>query len=130
MLHLSRPDFSENPRHTAVLPATPANKKSGHQVSPAGHPTIQMIPDPEAFKSRSEIVKEEEQNCPLQEEQNLAGTPESAISSSSMESDTTFNSDDDEDCYSSASSSSSSLPSPEIFRRENDGVCACLCIHN
>lgn len=40
-------------------------------------------------------------------------------------SDTTFSSDD-EDFYSSASSSSSSLPSPEIFRRENDGVCACV----
>lgn len=82
-----------------------------------------MTPDAEAFKGGEIKVKEEEQN--------LAVTPES-IPSSSMESNTTFSSDDDdeEECYSSASATSSSLPSPEIFRNENYGVCAFLYSHN
>lgn len=70
-------------------------------------PSFQRISEPELFKS-----------------QNLADTPESDISSS-MESGTTFTSD--EDCYSSAVSSSDTLPSPEIFRREDNGVCMYVC---
>ncbi|XP_040907991.1 uncharacterized protein LOC121191013 [Toxotes jaculatrix] len=86
-------------------------KKPGCQVSSVWYPTIHGTPDSEAFKGGEMLVKEEEQN--------LAVTPES-VKSSSTETDTTFNFDDDEeDCYSSASSSSSSLPSPEIFRKEN-----------
>ena len=53
-----------------------------------------------------------------------AVTPEGVTSSSSGTDATfSFDEDDEEDCYSSASSSSSSLPSPEIFRRENCGMC-------
>ncbi|XP_056253641.1 uncharacterized protein LOC130182614 isoform X1 [Seriola aureovittata] len=111
VLHLTSPAYTENPRHIAISAATPADKKSGYQVSPAWHQTVQMTPDPKAFKGCEMPVEYEEQN--------LAVTPKS-ITSSSMETDTTFNFDDDEeDCYSSASSSSSSLPSPEIFRKEN-----------
>ncbi|XP_040005727.1 uncharacterized protein LOC120802222 [Xiphias gladius] len=110
MVDLSSPAYTENPRHKAYSPATPPDKKPGYQVSPAWHPTIQMTPDPEAFKGGEMLVKEEEES--------LAVTPES-IASSSMETDTTFNfNDDEEDCYSSTSSSSS-IPSPEIFRKEN-----------
>ncbi|XP_035864749.1 uncharacterized protein LOC116056114 isoform X2 [Sander lucioperca] len=119
VLCLSSPAFTENPRDKAVSPATPANRKSGYRVSPAGHPIIQMTPEPDAIKGGEMPVKE----------QHLM-TVES-ITSYSMESDTTFSSDDDdddddddeeeeeeEDCH-SASTTSSSLPSPEIFRRES-----------
>ncbi|XP_049448133.1 uncharacterized protein LOC125898385 [Epinephelus fuscoguttatus] len=109
VLHLSGPALTENPRDKVVLPAAPANKKSGHRVSPAGPPTPE---EPEAFKGGEMPVKGKEQN--------LTVTLES-ITSSSMESDTTFSSEDEdeEDCY-SASTASSSLPSPEIFRRESN----------
>lgn len=124
VLHLSSPAVIENPRGKAVLPAAPTNRTSGHRVSPAGHPTFQVTPDTEAFKGVEMRVKKEEQD--------LAVTPESAASSS-MESDTTFSSDDDdddeEDCYSSTSAASSTLPSPEIFRKENCGVCVCVRVH-
>ncbi|XP_067464664.1 uncharacterized protein [Thunnus thynnus] len=113
VLRLSGPAFTENPRDKAVLPAAPADKKSGRRVL-SGHPAVQMTPDPEAFKSGEKPVKEE---------QNLSVTPPESIITSSMESDTTFSSDEDDDdeeeCYSSTSTTSSSLPSPEIFRKEN-----------
>ncbi|XP_026228253.1 uncharacterized protein LOC113170391 isoform X2 [Anabas testudineus] len=109
VLHLSRPGFTENPRDTAVSPATRANKKSACQVSSACHPPIQMAPDPEAIRGGEIVVKEDEQNLAV---------AQTSVTSSGMESDTTFSSDDDdEECYSSCCSS---LPSPEIFRREND----------
>ncbi|KAM7374644.1 hypothetical protein PAMP_007290 [Pampus punctatissimus] len=95
VLRLSSPAFTENPRDKADSPATPANKKL-HKVS-SGQPAIQTTPVPEQV------------------------TPESIITTS-MESDTTFSSyddDDDDDYYSSTSTTSSSLPSPEIFRKEN-----------
>ncbi|CAK6976299.1 uncharacterized protein LOC121910184 isoform X1 [Scomber scombrus] len=107
VLHSSRPAFTENPRDKAVMPATPANKGSNHQVS-SGHPAVYMTPDPAAFKVGEMLVKKE---------LNLAATPESVITSST-DSDSTFSSNDD-DCYSSSSTTSSSLPSPEIFRKEN-----------
>lgn len=80
-----------------------------------------MAPDPEAIRGGEIVVKEDEQNLAV---------AQTSVTSSGMESDTTFSSDDDDDeeeCYSSCCSS---LPSPEIFRRENDGVCACLEIHH
>ncbi|CAJ1063450.1 uncharacterized protein LOC117813238 isoform X3 [Xyrichtys novacula] len=89
--------------------ATPATPKSGRIVSPAGHPMIQMTPNPMALKSAAKPAQKRS-----------SATPESV--QSSMESNTTFSSDDDddeEDCYSSEASSSSSLPSPEIFRRDS-----------
>lgn len=55
--------------------------------------------------------------------QSIQTTPDSISGS-----DTTISSDDSEDFCSSASSSSSSLPSPEIFRGESDGVCVCVCL--
>ncbi|XP_071316905.1 uncharacterized protein [Trachinotus anak] len=102
-LHFSGPAYPENPRHTSILAATPAT------VSPAWHPTVQMIPDPEAFKGGEMPVKDEEQD--------LAVTPES-ITSSSIETDTTFNFDDDDE-EDRSFASSSSLLSPEILRTEN-----------
>lgn len=107
VLHSSSPAFTENPRDKAVIPATPANKGSSHQVS-SGHP---------ASKAGEMLVKKE---------QNLAGTPERVITSRT-ESDSTFSSDDaSDDCCSSSPTTSSSLPSPEIFRKENYGVCVCV----
>ncbi|XP_051256602.1 uncharacterized protein LOC127363764 isoform X2 [Dicentrarchus labrax] len=106
------PAFAENPRGKAFSSPAPANKKSGCQMSLAGHPTIQITPDAEVFKGGEMAVTEEPSFATSQ-----------SITSSSMESDTTFSSDDDdddeEDCYSSASSASSSLPSPEIFRKDD-----------
>ncbi|GLD46662.1 uncharacterized protein AKAME5_000099600 [Lates japonicus] len=111
VLNLNNPTCTGNPRLQAVSPAAPAVKQYGFRMSPAWHPTVQMTPDPEAFKSGEVLVKEKKQK--------LAVSPE-GITFSSMETNTTFdfNHDDEEDCY-SASSSSSSLPSPEIFRKEN-----------
>nr|XP_046265860.1 uncharacterized protein LOC124070219 [Scatophagus argus] len=102
-LRSSSPALAEKPRGKAVWPAAAADGVSGHQASPAGH-----TPDAGAFKG-GEV---QAANC-------RAATLES-ISSPCMESDTTFSSFDDDDeeeeeCY----SSSSSLPSPEIFRKEN-----------
>ncbi|XP_074467488.1 uncharacterized protein LOC141753066 isoform X2 [Sebastes fasciatus] len=113
VLRLRSPAFTENPRDKVVSRAAPANKKSGHRVSPAGHQTIHTTPEPEAFKGGEMPVKEEKQNLTV-----TLGS----ISSSSMESDTTFSSDDDDDGDeedSSASETSINLPSPEIFRRES-----------
>lgn len=60
---------------------------------------------------------------PADKKASPAGRPSTEMTpDTSSGSDTPFSSDD-EDFYSSASSSPSSLPSPEIFRRENDGVC-------
>ncbi len=122
VLRFSSPAFTENPRSKAVSPATPAQKKYGHQVPPAGHSAIQVTPDAEAFRCVEMKTKEEEQN--------VAVTPES-ITPSSMELDTTFSlegeeEEEEEDCQSSTASSS--LPSPEIFRKESYGVCLCVCM--
>ncbi|XP_035522130.1 uncharacterized protein LOC118331363 [Morone saxatilis] len=109
VLRSGSPAFAENPRGKAFSPPSPANKKSGRQMSLAGHPAIQMTPDAGVLKGGE--MAEEEPNFATSQ----------SITSSSMESDTTFSSDDDdeEDCYSSASSASSSLPSPEIFRKDD-----------
>ncbi|XP_018546529.1 uncharacterized protein LOC108893157 isoform X2 [Lates calcarifer] len=110
VLHLNNPACTGNSRLKAVSPAAPTVKQYGFRTSPTWHPTVQMSPDPEAFKSGEVLVKEKRLK--------LAVTPE-GITFSSMETNTTFdfNHDDEEDCYSA--SSSSSLPSPEIFRKEN-----------
>ncbi|XP_034462530.1 uncharacterized protein LOC117774312 [Hippoglossus hippoglossus] len=101
-----------------VKPSNPVRTSTKHvqckSVFYSSRPTYtgNMTPDPEAVKRGGSVVKEEEQN--------LAVTPEGVTSSSSGTDATfSFDEDDEEDCYSSASSSSSSLPSPEIFRREN-----------
>nr|XP_019941310.1 PREDICTED: uncharacterized protein LOC109628586 [Paralichthys olivaceus] len=106
VFYSSRPACTGNVKHKVVSPVIPDDKKP----APTWNTTINMTPDPEAFRRGG--VKEEERN--------LAVTPGS-ITSSSIGTDATFNfdEDDEEDCYSSSSSSSSSLPSPEIFRREN-----------
>lgn len=92
-------------------------------MSAARHTTIHMTPDTDAFKGGEITVMEK-----LKKRQNTAETPES-IASSGMETDSTFTFDDDvEDT--SAPSYLRSLPSPEIFRKENYGVSAFLSIHN
>lgn len=113
VLHLSSLAFTSNSRDKAISLMTPANETPGDRVSAGGQLTVQMTPDPGAFKCAKRSVKEEDQM--------LAVTSASLISSI-MDSDIS----EDEDCYSSASSSCSSLPSPEIFRRENDGMCFLL----
>lgn len=106
------PAFPKSPRGKAILPAGLANKRPCPHVSPAGHPTDQLTPDSEGFKGG-------------EEEQTVTGILETSFS---MESDITSGTDDDdddeEDCYSSTASSS--LPSPEIFRKESNGMCAIL----
>ncbi|XP_034746697.1 uncharacterized protein LOC117955977 isoform X2 [Etheostoma cragini] len=97
VLCMRSPAFTENPSDKAVLPAMPANGKSGYRAKPDA--------------IRGGEIPVSEQNMTLE-----------SITSSSMESDTTFSSDDDDDddegCH-STSTTSSSLPSPEIFRRES-----------
>ncbi|XP_076025170.1 uncharacterized protein LOC143015028 [Genypterus blacodes] len=100
------PKTSRGEKHLNATPAT------GYGV-PLCVPAIRMTPDPEAVK---------------EEAQNLAKTPWSAASPG-IEQDTTISYDggeeeeeeeEEEDCYSTASTSSSSLPTPEIFRDDND----------
>ncbi|XP_035481975.2 uncharacterized protein LOC118301033 isoform X3 [Scophthalmus maximus] len=106
------PVWCKSVSHRVVSPASPTNKKTGYHVSAARHTTIHMTPDTDAFKGGEITVMEK-----LKKRQNTAETPES-IASSGMETDSTFTFDDDvEDT--SAPSYLRSLPSPEIFRKEN-----------
>lgn len=102
--------LAENLRYKAVLPTTTPHNKHGHQVS-QGHPGFQVTLDSEALKGGEMQIREE---------QNLAATTVSIITSST-ESDATFSSEDEDNCYSSASTTCTSLPSPEIFREETYG---------
>lgn len=98
----------------AISPAAPPFGKSSLCVSQAAHTMLERTL--EVCKHSEAPVKNEEQDL----------TPGS-ITSLSMESDMICSSEDDseEDCYSSAAEASSSLPSPEVFRKENDGVFTC-----
>lgn len=86
--------FNANPRRED---GAPANKESGHHLSPAIRPIVKTTSD-------TDCAPEETSG---------------SITSSSMESDTTFSEEEDnlED-----SKDDSSLPSPELFREERYGT--------
>lgn len=97
---LSTPALTETTGHKATLPAVQVTVVEAH---------------------------EGDEMSGKEDEQSLAVTPES-FTLSSMETDTTFSSGDTEDEDFLTSATSNNLPSPEIFRRENQDVSECICM--
>ncbi|CAI5642968.1 uncharacterized protein LOC102081985 isoform X1 [Oreochromis niloticus] len=95
---LSTPALTETTGHKATLPAVQVTVVEAH---------------------------EGDEMSGKEDEQSLAVTPES-FTLSSMETDTTFSSGDTEDEDFLTSATSNNLPSPEIFRRENQDVSECI----
>lgn len=84
-----------DPEENAALPAAPCSRTISYQVSPAACTKIQIEQNPSLISGSTTLL--------------------------SLESDL-ISSDDDEDEDTCSSAASNSLPSPEVFRKENSSV--------